>query len=117
MVTRRAGATKVGCLLYLLGVAGALYFGIPAGEAYMRYLEYKDSMRQELRFRSNQPNDKIRAHLALVADSLGLPPEAGEVTVRRDGNTVTVEAQYDEVLVFPMLKKTLHFEPRASDTY
>jgi hypothetical protein len=74
-------------------------------------------MRQELRFRSNQPNEKIRAHLALVADSLGLPPEAAEVTVRRDGNQVTVEAQYDEVLVFHMFKKTLHFEPRAVDTY
>lgn len=117
MVTARRGATKLGCLLYVLGMAGALYVGIPAGEAYMRYLEYKDSMRQELRFRSNQPNDKIRAHLALVADSLGLPPEAGEVTVRRDGNQVIVEAQYEEVLVFPMFKKTLRFEPRAVDTY
>jgi hypothetical protein len=117
MVRQRAGATKLGCLIYLLCVAGALYFGIPAGEAYMRYLEYKDSMRQELRFRSNQPNDKIRAHLKLVADSLGLPEEAGDVTVHRDGSQVSVEADYEEVLKFPMFEKKLRFRPRAADTY
>jgi hypothetical protein len=121
MVRRRAewgrGATKLGCLIYLLCVAAVLYFGIPAGEAYMRYLEYKDSMRQELRFRSNQPNDKIKLHLKLVADSLGLPEEAGDITVHRDGNQVTVEADYEEVLKFPMFTKKLRFRPRAADSY
>ena len=117
MVRRRVGATGAGCLVYLLCVAAALYFGIPAGEAYFRYLEYKDSMRQELRFRSNQPNEKIRAHLKLVADSLGLPPEAGDVDVRRDGNQVTVRADYEEVLKFPMFEKRLRFQPRAVDSY
>ena len=117
MVTRRTGATKLGCLLYVLCIAGALYVGIPAGEAYFRYQQYKDSMRQELRFRSNLSNDKIREHLALVADSLGLPAEAGDVTVHRDGSQVTVEADYQEVLKFPFFEKTLRFTPRAADSY
>ena len=117
MVRPRTGASGLGCLIYLLFVAAALYFGIPAGEAYFRYLEYKDSMRQELRFRSNLPNEKIRAHLKLVADSLGLPPEAGDVDVHRDGNQVTVEADYEEVLKFQMFEKKLRFHPRAADTY
>ena len=116
MVTRR-GASGAGCLIYLLFVAAALYFGIPAGEAYFRYLQYKDSMRQEVRFRANIPNDKIREHLRLVADSLGLPPEAGEVDVHRDGNLVTVEADYEEVLKYPMFQKKLRFHPRAADSY
>ncbi|MEX2154083.1 MAG: hypothetical protein WD825_12150 [Gemmatimonadaceae bacterium] len=117
MVRRRAGATKLGCLIYLLVVSALLYFGIPAGETYFRYLEYKDSMRQELRFRSNLSNDKIRAHLKLVADSLGLPEEAGDVTVTRKGNMVTVEADYDESIQLPGFKKVVRFQPRASDTY
>ena len=117
MVIRRTGASKMGCLVYVLLVAGAAYFGIPAGEAYFRYAQFKDSMRQELRFRSNIANDKIRAHLALVADSLGLPPEAGDVTVHRDGNQVTVEAEYQEVLKFPFFEKTIRFTPRAADSY
>jgi hypothetical protein len=117
MVKRRAGATKLGCLLYLLVVAAILYFGIPAGETYFRYLEYKDAMKQELRFRSNLSNEKIRAHLQLVADSLGLPEEAGDVTVTRKGDVVTVEADYDESIQLPGYKKVVRFQPRASDTY
>ena len=117
MVRRRTGATKGGCLVYLLVVAGLLYFGIPAGEAYFRYLEYKDAMRQEVRFRGGQPNEKIRAHLALMADSLGLPEAAGDVTVTRNKGQVVVEAAYDEVLKFPGFQKALHFEPHAADTY
>ena len=117
MVARRVGATKVGCLLYLLFMAAALYFGIPAGEKYFKYLEFKDAMRQELRFRSNMSNDKIAAKLKAVADSLGLPEEAGDVSVTRDGTRVTVEAEYDEEIQLPLFKKTIHFSPSASDTY
>lgn len=118
MVTRRTGATKFGCLLYLLVVAGLLHIGIPAGETYFRYLEYKDAMKQELRFRSNQSNEKIKSHLKLVADSLGLPEEAGDLTVHRDGRTITVEAQYEEqIQIVPGFKKTILFEPRAADIY
>ena len=59
-------------------------------------VEYKDAMRQELRFRANLSNDKIRAHLATMADSIGLPEEAGDVVVTRNGNEVSVEAEYDD---------------------
>ena len=117
MVRRRVGATKVGCLLYILFVAAVLYFGIPVGEKYFKYLEFKDAMKQELRFRSNMSNDKIAAKLKAVADSLGLPEEAGDITVSRDGSTVTVEAEYDEEVQLPLFKKVIHFAPAASDTY
>lgn len=117
MVRRRTGATKFGCLVYVLFVAAVLYFGIPAGEAYFRYYAFRDAMRQELRFRSNQPNEKIQQHLRLVADSLGLPPEAGDVTVHRDGNQITVESEYEEVLRYHGLKRAIRFTPRAADTY
>jgi hypothetical protein len=116
-VVSRTGATKFGCLVYLLVAAGALYVGIPAGETYMRYLEYRDSMRQEVRFRANLSSEKIKAHLALVADSLGLPEDAGDVDVTREGNRITVEADYDEVLKLPGFKKQIHYHPTASDTY
>jgi hypothetical protein len=97
--------------------AGAVYVGIPLGETYFRYAEYKDAMRQELRFRSNLSNDKIRSHLQLQADSLGLPEEAGDVTVSRSGNQVSVEAEYDEIIKVFGLTKAIHFQPHASDTY
>ena len=115
MVNRR-GAAK-GCLMLLLVAAGVMYIGIPAGEAYIRYAEYKDAMKQELRFRANLSNDKIRAHLAAQADSLGLPEEAGDVTVTRNGNQVSVEAEYDEIIRLLGISRAIHFAPRASDTY
>jgi hypothetical protein len=117
VVRPRIGATKFGCLLYLLFVSALLYVGIPIGETYFRYQEYKDGMRQELRFRSNLPNDKIRMHLKLQADSLGLPPEAGDVTVHRQGNQISVESEYDETLNIFGIKKVVHFVARAVDTY
>ncbi|HJQ21580.1 MAG TPA: hypothetical protein VJ867_14625 [Gemmatimonadaceae bacterium] len=112
----RRGAAK-GCLMMLLLVVGALYVGIPVGETYLRYAEYKDAMKQEVRFRANLSNDKIRAHLAAQADSLGLPEEAGDVTVTRNGNQVTVEAEYDEIVRVLGLTKAIHFAPSAVDTY
>lgn len=117
MVRTRRGAAAGGCLVWLLLVVLALYVGIPIGETYLRYAEYKDAMRQELRFRSNLSNDKIRAHLALQADSLGLPEEAGDVAVNRKGNEVSVEAEYDEVIRIFGITRTIHFRPSAVDTY
>ena len=116
MVMRR-GAGKFGCLVWLLVVAGILYFGIPVGETYMRYQEYRDAMRQEVRFRANLSNDKIKAHLRLVADSLGLPEEAGDVDVTREGNRITVEAEYQEPVNLVGIRKKITYRPRASDTY
>ena len=117
MVTPRSGATKFGCLLYLLVVSAILYVGIPIGETYFRYQEYKDGMRQELRFRANLSNDKIKLHLKLQADSLGLPEEAGDVTVHRQGNEISVESEYDETIKIFGFKKVVHFVARAVDTY
>lgn len=117
MVRPRGGATKLGCLLWLLVVSAVVYFGIGVGEVYFRYLEYKDAMKQEMRFRSTAPVDQIKARLKLVADSLGLPAPAGVVTVHKERGQITVEAHYDELVDFPLVKKELHFEPRAVGTY
>jgi hypothetical protein len=103
--------------MWLLALAVVLYVAIPLGETYLRYVEYKDAMRQELRFRANLSNDKIRTHLATMADSLGLPEEAGDVVVTRNGNEVSVEAEYDEVVKILGVRRTLHFKPSAADTY
>jgi hypothetical protein len=101
----------------VLIVSAILYFGVNFADVYFRYLEYKDAMKQEIRFRSQLPNDQIRAHLKLVADSLGLPEDAGQVTVHRESGQITIEAHYDELIDLPLVKKEIHFEPRAVGTY
>lgn len=116
MVSRH-GATKLGCLVFLLLFSGVMYFGVNAGETYYRYLQYKDAMQQEVRFRSFLPNDKIKANLRAAADSLGLPEDAGLVTITRAGGQITIESHYEEIIDLPGFKKEVHFEPRAVGNY
>lgn len=113
----RRGGTRMGCLLYLLIVSAILYFGVHAGEVYWRYLQYKDAMDQEVRFRGFLPDARIKAALQAVADSLGLPEDAGVVTVTRKAGRVTVQAHYEEVIELPGFRREVHFEPRATGTY
>jgi hypothetical protein len=113
----RRGAGKIGCLFSLLILSAVLYFGVNAFEKYYAYLQYKDAMQQEIRFRSFLPNDRIKANLRAVADSLGLPEDAGVVTITRERGQMTIEAHYEELIELPGFKREVHFEPRAVGTY
>ena len=117
MVRPRAGITKFGCLMFVLFFVGVVYVSLPIGEAYFRYLNYKDAMRQELRFRSGQPDDRIKRDLQAQADSLGLPDAADSLTITRKEGQITVEADYEEIVKYPGFQKVLRFQPRATATY
>lgn len=116
-VPGRRGASKIGCLFFLLIVSAVLYFGVNAFEKYYAYLQYKDAMAQEIRFRSFLPNDRIKANLRAIADSLGLPEDAGVVTITRQSGQMTIESHYEELIELPGYKKEVHFEPRAVGNY
>ena len=79
----RPGRSSLGCLLVLLVFAAALYVGINIGEAYWRFYEFRDAMRQEVRFAKQIPDDRIKLHLAALAASIGLPQQSADVTVER----------------------------------
>jgi hypothetical protein len=117
MVNPRRGATKLGCLVSLLFVAALGYFGFPAGEKYSRYLQYQDAMQQEVKFSAQKPIPEIRARLRLIADSLGLPPDAGIVVVRKNGKQIFIDAHYDETFDLPGFKRDVHFAPKAQGNY
>lgn len=113
----RKGITKTGCLFSLLVIAAVGYFGMPAAEAYLRYAKYKDAMRQELRFRAELADPELRTRFRLIADSLGLPVEAGQVSITRNRGLVVVESSYEEVVPLPGTERRILFEPRAERTY
>jgi hypothetical protein len=117
VVTLRRGATKLGCLVYVLVLSAVLYFGVHAGEVYFRYLEYKDAMKQEVRFRTHLTDQQLKTHLKTIADSLGLPEDAGDVNVIRRSGQITIEARYTDIIDLPFMKREVHFEPRATGTY
>jgi hypothetical protein len=55
----------------------------------------------------------IRARLRAVADSLGLPSEAGRATIRRGGNRIVISASYGEVVELPLFVHEFRFAPRV----
>ena len=120
MVRSRPGITKMGCLFVLLLFAAAAYVGIPVGETYFRYMQYKDFMKQELRFRGSQIDEKIKRDLQIAADSLGLPEDAAKsvvITRLPRERQITLEAEYEEILKFPGYQKAIRFKPTATDSY
>lgn len=119
MVKRAAGRSTLGCLVALLIVTAALYFGANAGEVYWKYYRYQDAMAQEARFAQMRTDQAIESRLVSVAESLGLPQAARKVTIRREGPTrrIYIAAEYSERVELPGYVRTLHFTPRAEGTY
>ena len=112
-MVKRSGRSSLGCLLVLLVLAAALYVGVNIGEAYWRFYEYQDAMRQEVRFAKQIPDDRIKLHLAALADSIGLPQQAAEVAVDRTSASIAVSAEYTERIELPFFVHLIRFAPHA----
>ena len=113
MVARR-GASTVGCLVPLLVAALVIYFGRDFGEAYFRYYQFRDSMRQEARFAMTRTDDLITAHLRTLVDSLNLPRNAGAIRISHTPDGITIWSDYDETVKLPLNhEKTIHFHPTS----
>ncbi len=117
MVTRRAGLSTLGCLFTLLLLTAAGYFAVNVGEPYLRYYRYQDAMGQEVRFAASRTDDAIKRRLAAFADSLGLPAEAGRVSVRRRDNSIAVWSEYYEHVELPLFVRDFYFNPSAEGTF
>lgn len=117
MVRRRAGRTNFGCLVTLLLVVTAVYFGVSVGEPYLRYYRYLDGMKQEARFSARFTDEDIQRRLAALADSLGLPEAAGHVRVRRASNRISLSTSYYERVEMPLIVRDILFSPQAEWTY
>ena len=113
MVSARAGASRLGCLLGLLLVVTVCYFGFNIGEVYFRSYRFKDAMAQEVRFADTRDDVTIRTRLMAVADSLGLPDEAGRVKIERNGDRITISSVYTEHVELPLFVREFKFSPQA----
>ena len=108
----RRGVSRLGCLLPLLILAVAAYFGVGFGEAYFRFYQFKDAMGQEARFAADKTDAQITTRLSALADTLQLPPGAELITIDRTTTQIAISSDYDEVFRLPLNKeKVLHFHP------
>lgn len=117
MVTCRRGRSSLGCLFSLLLVAVIVYFGVNVGDAYRKFYQFQDAMRQEVRFAAHNGDVVIIRHLRAQADSLGLPEAAGEVTLQRDGRHIEIESEYYQHIELPGYVREVHFNPHAEGIF
>jgi hypothetical protein len=109
----RRGASSLGCLFTLFVVAVVVYYGINIGEVYWRFYEFQDDMKQDVRFANNMSTAKILQHLRARADSLGLPEDAQDITIKRTLKEISIDAEYTEYIELPFKVKERVFRPHA----
>jgi hypothetical protein len=119
VVRRAAGRSALGCLVALLLLTAALYFGVNIGEVYWTHYRYRDAMQQEARFAQLRTDQAIERRLVSLADSLGLPESARQVQIHRDQDArrIVISADYTRLVELPGFVRTFHFTPRAESTY
>lgn len=117
VMKNRVGGISLGCLFWGLVIAATVYFGTGAAEKWFKNREYQELMANELRVRGKLPDWQLRNRFKLIADSLGLPVDAGIVTITRAGGRITVTSHYEQTIDLPGFKKEVHFEPKAAMSY
>ncbi|MGH7718413.1 MAG: hypothetical protein ACREON_06175 [Gemmatimonadaceae bacterium] len=113
MTRSRAGALRVGCLLGLALIVTVVYFGVNLGAPYLRFYRFRDAVETEARFAHRNSNTVILARLRAAADSLGLPPEAKRIQIRRTPTAIRIGAEYYETVETPFFVRQIHFAPIA----
>lgn len=115
MVTDRRGGSTAGCLVTVLVIGLGVYIGITLGRPWFRYEQFRDEMTSAARFSASLTDAQILTRLKAVADTLGLPPEAKRITVKRlDGSgSVVISVKYTERVTLPIYgEKVYKFAPR-----
>ncbi|MGI8496729.1 MAG: hypothetical protein ACR2OG_03990 [Gemmatimonadaceae bacterium] len=101
----------------LLILSVIIYFGADVAQPYMRYYRFRDSMAQEARFADHLTDSRIVANLRAQADSLGLPPEAQALSVRRTTAGIEISSRWTETVVLPGYTRELPFRAYVQRTF
>ena len=113
----RRGASSSGCLLSLLLLVAALYYGVNIGEVYFRYYRLLDEMQTETRIASGLDDGTIRRRIQAAIEEIGLPEAAGSnLVIRRTAfpREIVIETRYSESVSLPFFNHSFNFHPRAS---
>lgn len=111
---RRGGA--LGCLLWLILLAGAGYVGWKLGTPYVQAWRFEDVMKQEAAVAERRTDAEIRANLRDAAERLRVPLGPRAVRIRRGRDEIAVAAEWSVVVEFPeitKIRRTLHFQPEV----
>ena len=115
----RAGKSGIGCLGSIVLIVAVIYFGGRFIPPFIAYEQFRDEMKSNARFATTLPDSTIRMHLLAQVDTLGLPPEARKILIRRRPGrppTITISTDYYAKVNVPIFGiKLLHFKPTAEE--
>jgi hypothetical protein len=128
VVSRRArsgesGKIRLGCLVTLLLMATAIYFGVDYLRIQIRYAKMSDQVREKAAFAAVMDDQAIRNQLVAAADSLGIPLGPREWIIKRtyDPRYIAIQGQYVDsfVISVPGVYKVFYFKltPRATSAF
>lgn len=115
MVSGRRGGSTMGCLFTVVLIGLGVYVGITLGRPWFRYEQFRDEMTSAARFSSTLSDAQILTRLRAVADTLGLPPEAKRLVVKRldPSGSVVISVKYTERVTLPLYgEKIYKFSPK-----
>ena len=114
-MSRRRGASTLGCLFSLLVMAVVLYYSVDIGRVFWKFYKLEDEMVQSARFAQARTDEEIIKHLIGVARDLDLPAEAQRFRIRRVQvpSLVTIDTQYHVTLELPFHHRVLLLKPHA----
>ena len=113
----RRGASSAGCLVSLLVLVGALYYGVNIGELFFRYYRLLDEMQTETRIASGLDDGTIRRRIQAAIEEIGVPDAAGSnLVIRRTAfpREIVIETRYSEMVSLPFFNHSFAFHPRAT---
>ena len=115
-----AGKGRLGCLLFVLVVVVALYWGIAFIQVRYRFYQMQDEVSNDATFAPTLSDQVIRDRLVAKADSLGLPLGPKMWTIRRESSPskdIMIYSAYDDSVVINLPGWTkvfrFRFEPQA----
>jgi hypothetical protein len=106
----RRGASSFGCLVSIILIVAAGYYGYHVGQVYLRYYQLQDEMNTQASLAPSLKNDVIYRRLAAKSDSL-----LGR-TLRFDiqrTTRITIQTEYSDSVDLPFFKHTFHLKPKA----
>ncbi len=109
----RAGNVRLGCLFVMLVVGVLVYVGTSVGQMYMRYYQYEDAFKQEVRFAAHHSDTEIKRHLQSLADTLQLPDDAQTIYLKRKPHHILIWNEYYYHLDLPFFARDFYFNPQA----
>ena len=109
------GASRYGCLITILLVVVASYYGVDIGGVYLRYWQMLDEMRSVARLAPNLDDDTIQRRLHAKAEALDLPAQAHRFAIRRSSRPrgIQISTSYAETVTLPFTTYTIRLNPVA----